>query len=93
MIYDNGEQLTAIKQAFRDLQFDEKMYRPSDARGYLQGQERAGEARDVRGKRYWAEVARHVYTRYQEIMNANGALDFDDLLTRTTWLSRSSRRC
>ena len=35
---------------------------------------------------YWEEVARRVYTRYEEILMANGALDFDDLLARTAYL-------
>ena len=35
---------------------------------------------------YYEEIAQRVYTRYEEILKANGALDFDDLLCRTTWL-------
>ncbi len=35
---------------------------------------------------YWEEVARRVYTQYEKILTANGALDFDDLLTRVAWL-------
>ncbi len=87
VIYDDGEQLTAIKQALRDLKLDEKMYRPEALRGAISKAKNElvkPEAFDA--STYWAEIARRVYTRYQEIMAANGALDFDDLLTRTTWL-------
>ena len=87
VIYDDGEQLMAIKQALRDLKLDEKMYRPEALRGAISKAKNElvkPEAFDA--STYWAEIARRVYTRYQEIMTANGALDFDDLLTRTTWL-------
>ena len=87
VIYDDGEQLMAIKQALRDLKLDEKMYRPEALRGAISKAKNElvkPEAFDA--STYWAEIARRVYTRYQEIMVANGALDFDDLLTRTTWL-------
>jgi DNA helicase II / ATP-dependent DNA helicase PcrA len=35
---------------------------------------------------YWEEIARRIYVRYEEVLHANGALDFDDLLCRVTWL-------
>ena len=87
VIYDDGEQLTAIKQALRDLKLDEKMYRPEAMRGAIsKAKNELVKPEAFEAGTYWAEVARRVYTRYQEIMAANGALDFDDLLTRTTWL-------
>ena len=87
VIYDDGEQLTAIKQALRDLKLDEKMYRPEAMRGAIsKAKNELVKPEAFEASTYWAEVARRVYTRYQEIMLANGALDFDDLLTRTTWL-------
>jgi len=87
VIYDDGEQLTAIKQALRDLKLDEKMYRPEAMRGAIsKAKNELVKPEAFEANTYWAEVARRVYTRYQEIMTANAALDFDDLLTRTTWL-------
>jgi DNA helicase-2/ATP-dependent DNA helicase PcrA len=87
VIYDDGEQLSAIKQALRDLALDEKMYRPEAMRGAIsKAKNELVKPEAFEANTYWAEVARRVYTRYQEIMIANGALDFDDLLTRTTWL-------
>jgi DNA helicase II / ATP-dependent DNA helicase PcrA len=87
VIYDDGEQLTAIKQALRDLKLDEKMYRPEAMRGAIsKAKNELVKPEAFAANTYWAEVARRVYARYQEIMTANGALDFDDLLTRTTWL-------
>ena len=87
VIYDDGEQLSAIKQALRDLKLDEKMYRPEAIRAAIsKAKNELIKPEQYGASTYYEEVARRVYTRYQEIMAANGALDFDDLLTRTTWL-------
>lgn len=87
VIYDDGEQLTAVKQALRDLKLDEKMYRPEAMRGAIsKAKNELVKPEAFAANTYWAEIARRVYARYQEVMAANGALDFDDLLARTTWL-------
>ena len=63
------------------------MYRPEAMRGAIsKAKNELVKPEAFEASTYWAEVARRVYARYQEIMAANGALDFDDLLTRTTWL-------
>ena len=87
VIYDDGEQLSAIKQALRDLKLDEKMYRPEALRAAIsKAKNELIKPEHYAASTYYEEIARRVYTRYQEILTANGALDFDDLLTRTTWL-------
>ena len=64
------------------------MYRPEAIRGAIsKAKNELVKPEAFEASTYWAEVTRRVYTRFtQEIMAANGALDFDDLLTRTTWL-------
>ena len=87
VIYDDGEQLMAIKQALRDLKLDEKLYRPEAMRSAIsKAKNELIKPEQFQAGTYFEEVARRVYARYTEIMAANGALDFDDLLTRTTWL-------
>ncbi len=87
VIYDDGEQLMAIKQALRDLKLDEKLYRPEAMRSAIsKAKNELVKPEQFQAGTYFEEVARRVYVRYTEIMSANGALDFDDLLTRTTWL-------
>ena len=89
VIYDDGEQLTAIRQALRDLKLDEKLYRPEVMRAAIsKAKNELVKPADFLTDTYWAEVARRVYTRYEEIMAANAALDFDDLLCRTVYLFR-----
>jgi DNA helicase-2/ATP-dependent DNA helicase PcrA len=81
VIYDAGDQLSLIRQALKDLDLDDKTYRPqavqvaiSRAKSELIGPD------EYRPRTYWQEVASRVYQRYQELLAANSALDFDDLL-------------
>jgi len=87
VIYDDGEQLTAVRQALRDLKLDDKLYRPEAMRaGISRAKTELVRPDAFVADSYWAEVVRRVYVRYEEIMTANGALDFDDLLARTVYL-------
>ncbi len=87
VIFDDGEQLTAVKQALRDLKLDDKLYRPEAMRGAIsKAKNELVKPADFETSTYWAEVARRVYVRYEEILTANAALDFDDLLCRTVYL-------
>ncbi|MGA9349164.1 MAG: UvrD-helicase domain-containing protein [Anaerolineae bacterium] len=81
VIYDRSDQLELVRQALKDLNLDDKMYRPqtilatiSRAKNELIGPE------SFAPQTYWQEVAGRVYTRYQELLLANNAQDFDDLL-------------
>lgn len=87
VIYDDGEQLSAIRTALKDLKIDEKMYRPEAMRSAISKAKNELVKPDYFATTtYYEEIARRVYTRYEEILKANGALDFDDLLCRVTWL-------
>jgi len=81
VIYDESDQLGLVRQALQDLNLDEKTYRPramlaaiSKAKSELVGPQ------DYEPQTYWQEVVGRVYVRYQELLAANDALDFDDLL-------------
>jgi len=89
VIYDTADQLSLIRQALKDLNLDDKTYRPqaiqaaiSRAKGELIGPD------EYRPRTYWQEVASRVYQRYQELLAANSALDFDDLLMAAARLFR-----
>ncbi len=81
VIYDESDQLGLVRQALQDLDLDPKTYRPramlaaiSKAKSELIGPQ------DYEPQTYWQEVVGRVYVRYQELLAANDALDFDDLL-------------
>ncbi len=81
VIYDEEDQLSAVRQAVRELNLNEKLYRPP---ALLQAISRLKAElilpSDFNPSTYWEEVMRRVYERYQEILKNHNALDFDDLL-------------
>ncbi|MCS7286457.1 MAG: UvrD-helicase domain-containing protein [Anaerolineae bacterium] len=81
VIYDEEDQLSAVRQAVRELNLNEKLYRPP---AFLQAISRLKAEiilpSDFSPSTYWEEVLRRVYERYQGILRSHNALDFDDLL-------------
>ena len=66
VIFDDGEQLTAVKQTLRDLKLDEKLYRPEAMRSAIStAKNELIRPEQFQADTYWAEVARRVYTRYE----------------------------
>jgi superfamily I DNA/RNA helicase len=85
-IYDDDDQLALVKQAIKDIGLDEKMYPPrgflsriSDAKAVLASPEQALR----QAENYREELAARIYRRYQELLIANKAMDFDDLIKLT----------
>ncbi len=88
-IYDVSDQLAVVKRALRDLDIDDKRWKPnpinyaiSKAKNEMQMPEQFPVST------YQDEVIARVYERYQQIMVENNALDFDDLLLVTHTLFR-----
>jgi len=81
VIYDRSDQLGLVRQALKDLNLDDKMYRPQAMLGTISRakNELIGPG-SFAPQTYWQEVAGRVYTCYQELLLANNAQDFDDLL-------------
>ncbi|KKM14901.1 hypothetical protein LCGC14_1701470, partial [marine sediment metagenome] len=88
-IYDSADQVAAVKQAMQDLGLDPKRVAPravlsaiSRAKSELQGPRQfAALVAD-----YFQEVTSRVFLRYQDILEQNSALDFDDILNKTVEL-------
>jgi len=92
LIYDEGDQLSLLKQSIEQVGLDPKQYPPraigtaiSAAKARLLAPQ---EYRSQVGS-YYEEVVARVYERYQELLAGNSALDFDDLIMRTVHLFRS----
>jgi DNA helicase-2/ATP-dependent DNA helicase PcrA len=89
VIYDDDDQISLLKRSLQDLALDPKQFAPralqsviSSAKSQMIGPS------DLPGKSYFEEVTRRVYERYQELLAASSALDFDDLLLKTVILFR-----
>jgi DNA helicase-2/ATP-dependent DNA helicase PcrA len=88
-IYDDSDQLAAVKRALEDQGVDPRRIAPravlsaiSRAKSELQGpREFAAIVAD-----YFQEVTSRVFLRYQDLLEQNGALDFDDILLKTVEL-------
>jgi DNA helicase-2/ATP-dependent DNA helicase PcrA len=90
-IFDTDDQTTLVKQAIKELNLDEKQYRPitiqsmiSRAKNDLQSPDQMAEL----ASKYLEEVAARVYKQYQKLLRANNGVDFDDLLMLTEQLWR-----
>jgi len=82
VIFDESDQQALVKQIIKELNLNDKQYSPhkllnkiSAAKNELIGPE------EYAASTYFAEVTQRVYARYQQLLIANNALDFDDLLT------------
>lgn len=91
VIYDTADQRSLIRNIMRDLNIDEKLYSPSFVRNHISKQKNELITPDsYRADSYPHEIAGRVYTRYQEALLQNNAMDFDDLLMKTTLLLRQN---
>ncbi len=87
VIYDADDQVRLVKSIIRELNLNEKLYRPnrvhaaiSNAKNELIG------ADEYPTTTYRDEVVRRVYLEYQKRLVASNAVDFDDLLVYTAQL-------
>ncbi|MDP9180291.1 MAG: UvrD-helicase domain-containing protein [Chloroflexota bacterium] len=88
-IYDDADQIAAVKRALDDLGLDPRRVAPravlsaiSRAKSELQGPRQfAALVGD-----YFQEVTARVFQRYQDVLEQNDALDFDDILGKTVQL-------
>lgn len=86
-IYDDDDQMSAIKEILKRLNIDEKFLPPreikgkiSDAKNKLLGPQEwfAQSDRDYR-----CQMVQDVYAAYEEKLKSANALDFDDLIVKT----------
>jgi DNA helicase-2/ATP-dependent DNA helicase PcrA len=87
VIYDSGDQLSLARQAIRDLNLDDKLFRPQAMLRYVsQAKNELVTPHEMLAATYREEVAKRVYERYQALLDQNNALDFDDLLLKAVHL-------
>jgi len=84
VIFDDDDQQTVIKRAIKDLNLDEKNYRPTGVRAAISAaKNNMIFPQDFDKKTYRDEVIARIYKRYQDLLLDSNAVDFDDLLLWT----------
>ena len=96
VIYDDGDQISLVKEAVRELALDDKQFAP---RAVLSAISKAKETlqtpddilNDFSASPYERAVGK-AYQLYQQKMTLSNALDFDDLIMKTVQLLRESEK-
>jgi len=93
VIYDDDDQIRLIKQALNEIGLDEKQYAPRSIQARISSAKSAlldPEDYSSQGvSSYFDEIAARVYRRYQQLLEINQAVDFDDLLMKVVLLWKS----
>lgn len=87
VIFDTADQQQAVKQVLRELNLDEKKFRPRKLlNGISNAKNELVTPNEYQTANYIAEITKRVYHRYQATLQENNAMDFDDLLMNTVLL-------
>lgn len=84
-IYDEDESRDCVKQAMQELGVDPATFRPPAVAAIISNAKNAmttPEQFSERAAGFRDQVAAKIFVRYQEILQENNALDFDDLLLK-----------
>jgi DNA helicase-2/ATP-dependent DNA helicase PcrA len=87
VIFDSDDQERIVKAVIRDLNLNEKLYRPVSVHAAISNaKNELISADDYPTTTYRDEVVKRVYAEYQKRLVASNAVDFDDLLVYTARL-------
>ncbi len=87
VIFDADDQIRVVKQVIKDLNLDDKRYRPHGVHASIsRAKNELLLADDFLVQTYRDEVVKRVYQRYQQTLLASNAVDFDDMLLWTAFL-------
>ncbi len=88
-IYDTADQQILVKQILKDLNIDEKQTNPRAILHYISGAKNQliGPTQYHQyANNFFTERVAEVYEKYQERLQKNSALDFDDIIMKTVEL-------
>jgi DNA helicase II / ATP-dependent DNA helicase PcrA len=89
VIYDDDDQISLLKRSLQDLALDPKQFAPRALQSVISNaKSQMLLPSDLSTRSYFEEVTQRVYERYQELLTASAALDFDDLLMKAVLLFR-----
>jgi DNA helicase-2/ATP-dependent DNA helicase PcrA len=91
VIYDDDDQISLIKRSLQDIALDPKQFAPRALQEVISSaKSQMLLPSDLSTRSYFEEVTKRVYERYQELLTASNALDFDDLLLKAVLLFRQN---
>ncbi len=85
-IYDSGDQTKLIKEALKALDLSINNFSPATVHHAISNAKNkllSAPAFAEHAKDFYSKTVARVYTKYQQLLKANNALDFDDLLLKT----------
>ncbi len=95
VIFDEGDRLSAVKQAAKQVMLDEKAFPPRTIAGLISSAKNElispAEYTGLHSNSPTHKAAAQVYPLYQKILKDNGALDFDDLIARVAQLLQTNQ--
>ena len=87
VIFDSDDQERIVKNVIRELNINEKLYRPASVHAAIsRAKNELISADDYPTQTYRDEVVKRVYAEYQKRLIASNAVDFDDILVYTARL-------
>lgn len=87
VIFDADDQQKVVKTAIKELNLNDKLYRPVVVHAAIsRAKNELIKPDDFPVVTYRDEVVKRIYQRYQELLQASNGVDFDDLLLMTTHL-------
>src|SRR5574339_56008 len=87
VIFDTDDQERIVKSVIRELNINEKLYRPASVLGSIsRAKNELIGADDYPTQTFRDEVVKRVYAEYQKRLIASNAVDFDDILLYTARL-------
>ena len=93
-IFDQSDSLSLIKEAIKEFNLDEKQFQPSRVQGIIsryKGDLITNESfRETVGSEFFPQIISRVWDRYEEELQKQKALDFDDLILKTYLLLKNS---
>lgn len=88
-IYDEDDSIVAIKRAMSELGVDTKKFNPRAVKSFISGAKNellSPSGYEPFATGYFAEQVAKIYRRYQSILRAANAMDFDDIIMNTVHL-------
>ncbi len=81
VIIDADDQEALVRRIMKEFNLDEKLYRPASIHGAIStAKNNMVLPKSYPTRSYREEIVARVYVRYQQLLEANNSVDFDDLL-------------